>query len=64
MLGREVVFIHRGHLPPEPAPNGAQLTESDGSVVPVVWRPFDDAFEPLPLFPAGVAQLALNLGRR
>ena len=37
------------------------LTESDGRVVPVVWRPFDDALEPLPLFPAGVARLALNL---
>lgn len=61
--GHEVVFIYRGHLDPEPAPSGAQLTESDGSVVPVVWRPFDDAVEPLPLFPAGAARLALDLGR-
>ncbi|MEP7333824.1 MAG: NUDIX domain-containing protein [Terracoccus sp.] len=63
VLGHEVVFIYRGRLHPEPAQSGAQLTESDGSVVPVVWRPFDDALEPLPLFPAGVARLALDLGR-
>ncbi len=63
VLGHEVVFVYRGRLHPEPAQSGAQLTESDGSVVPVVWRLFDDALEPLPLFPAGVARLALNLGR-
>ncbi|MDN5766317.1 MAG: NUDIX domain-containing protein [Humibacillus sp.] len=63
VLGHEVVFIYRGHLHPEPAPSRAQLTESDGSVVPVVWRPFDDDLEPRPLFPAGIARLALNLGR-
>lgn len=63
VLGHEVVFIYLGRLLPEPAQSGAQLTESDGSVVPVVWRPFDDASEPLPLFPAGLADLALNPGR-
>lgn len=63
VLGHEVVVIYRGHLHPEPAQSGAQLTESDGSAVRVVWRPFDDAFEPLPLFPAGVAHLAVKAGR-
>ena len=33
------------------------LTESDGAVVPVVWRSFDDAAEVLPLYPAGVMGL-------
>ena len=62
VLGHEVAFIYRGRLDPEPAQSGAQLAESDGSVLPVVWRPFDDAFEPLPLFPSGVAHLALTPG--
>jgi ADP-ribose pyrophosphatase YjhB (NUDIX family) len=54
-LGHEIVFLYTGRLDPQPAPTGATLTESDGSVVPVVWRPYDDAAEPLPLFPSGVA---------
>ena len=58
--GHEIVFIYRGRLHPEPAQCGAQLTESDGSVAPIVWRPFDDALEPLPLFPAGIAHRALD----
>ncbi|MEO7753102.1 MAG: NUDIX domain-containing protein [Terracoccus sp.] len=58
VLGHEVVFVHTGRLTPEPAEAGAMLTESDGSVAPVVWRPFADADEPLPLFPSGVAELA------
>ncbi len=57
VLGHEVVFVHSGRLTPEPAGEGATLTESDGSVAPIVWRPFADADEPLPLFPAGVAGL-------
>lgn len=53
-LGHEVVFLYTGRLDPQPAATGATLTESDGSVVPVVWRPYDDAAEPLPLFPAAI----------
>lgn len=51
-LGHEVVFLYAGRLDPPPAPAGATLTEIDGSVVPVVWRPVDDEHEPLPLYPA------------
>lgn len=51
-LGHEIVFVHTGRLDPLPARSGATLTESDGSVVPVVWRPLDDGAETLPLYPA------------
>lgn len=51
VLGHEVVFLYTGRLDPPPAATGATLTEMDGSVVPVVWRPVDDRHEPLPLFP-------------
>lgn len=54
-LGHEVVFLYAGRLDPSPAPTGATLTEADGSVVPVVWRPVDDEHEPLPLFPASAS---------
>lgn len=54
VVGHEVVFVHTGRLDPLPAATGATLTESDGSVVPVVWRSLDDETEPLPLYP-GVA---------
>lgn len=50
-LGHEIVFLYTGRLDPEPAPGGASLIESDGAVVPVVWRPFDDADVGLPLYP-------------
>ncbi|MGW8483712.1 NUDIX domain-containing protein [Microbacterium sp. NPDC055903] len=53
-LGHEIVAIYSGRLDPEPAESGGTLTESDGSIVPVVWRPFDDAAEAEPLYPAGV----------
>ncbi|MEO5610091.1 MAG: NUDIX domain-containing protein [Ornithinibacter sp.] len=56
--GHEVVFVHTGRLDPEPDPAGATLTESDGRVFPVVWRPFEDSGHPLPLFPAGISHLA------
>lgn len=55
--GHEIVFLYAGRLDPEPAIEGATLTESDGSVVPVVWRPFDDSDESLPLYPAQVAEV-------
>lgn len=54
-LGHEIVFLYTGRLDPEPAPGGAALIETDGSVVPVVWRPFDDAEGDLPLYPANAA---------
>ena len=53
-IGHEIVFVYTGRLDPEPAATGATLIESDGSVVPVVWRSFDDDVEALPLYPAGV----------
>ncbi len=52
VLGHEIVFLYSGRLDPLPAATNATLTESDGSIVPVVWRPFDDAGESLPLYPA------------
>lgn len=64
--GHEIVFLYSGRLNPEPAIAGATLTESDGSVVPVVWRPFDDSGEVVPLYPAGVngilRQLEASIG--
>lgn len=51
-LGHEIVFLYSGRLDPLPAAENATLTESDGSVVPVVWRSFDEDAEPLPLYPA------------
>lgn len=53
-LGHEIVFLYSGQLEPQPAVTEATLTESDGSLVPVIWRPLDNAKESLPLFPAGV----------
>lgn len=52
VVGHEIVFLYSGRLEPAPTPSEATLTESDGSVVPVVWRPVDDAEEHLPLYPA------------
>jgi ADP-ribose pyrophosphatase YjhB (NUDIX family) len=52
VLGHEIVFLYSGRLEPQPATTSATLTESDGTIVPVVWRPFDDAGESLPLYPA------------
>lgn len=56
-VGHEIVFVYTGRLHPEPAATGATLTESDGTVVPVAWRPFDDGAERLPVYPAGVMRL-------
>lgn len=33
-------------------PTSMPPSESDGSTVPITWRPFDDTYEPLPLYPA------------
>lgn len=63
-LGHEIVFLYTGRLDPEPAREGATLTEADGSVVPVVWRPFDDAAVALPLFPVGAREVVETLAAR
>ncbi|NYE35021.1 ADP-ribose pyrophosphatase YjhB (NUDIX family) [Nocardioides cavernae] len=63
-LGHEVVFVHLGRLDPAPALEGASLIESDGSEVPVVWRPVDDRRERLPLFPSAAADLVRDPGIR
>ncbi len=60
--GHEIVFVYTGRLDPEPPHEGAALRESDGTVLPVVWRPVDDAHEPLPLYPAALAALTERLG--
>ncbi len=62
-LGHEVVFLYTGRLDPMPAREGATLTEIDGSVAPVVWRPVQDDDEPLPLFPAGAVSFVRGLSR-
>jgi ADP-ribose pyrophosphatase YjhB (NUDIX family) len=62
VLGHEVVLLFTGRLDPLPAATGATLVESDGSVVPVVWRPVDDAHEPLPLYPADAVPWVARLG--
>lgn len=51
-VGHEIVALYSGTLDPAPAKEGGTLAESDGSVVPVVWRPFDDADLTVPLYPA------------
>lgn len=53
-VGHEIVALYSGTLDPVPAEEGRTLTESDGSIVPVVWRPFDDTGLAMPLYPAGV----------
>ena len=53
-LGHELVAMYRGSVVPAPPDEGGTLTESDGTTVPVVWRPFDDADESVPLYPAAV----------
>lgn len=50
-LAHNIVFLYSGRLDPMPALANATLTEDDGSVVPVVWRSFDDHKERLPLYP-------------
>ena len=54
VLGHEIVFLYSGRLEPLPVVLDATLTESDGSIVPVAWRPFNDSAETRPLYPAGV----------
>lgn len=51
-LGHEIVFLHSGHLDPQPAPAGATMAETDGTVVPVEWRPVEAGPGAVPLHPA------------
>ena len=61
-LGHEVVALYRGTLDPAPGPEGGTLTESDGSVVPVVWRPLDDTELAVPLYPAAANEWIHGVG--
>ena len=63
ILGHEIVFLYSGHLDPAPRTSDATLTEIDGSVVPVVWRPMNDEDEPLPLYPAAAGDWVRRLRR-
>lgn len=63
-LGHEIVFLYTGRLIPLPALTNASLTEGDGSVVPVVWRPLLDQQEPLPLYPSAAVAWAQDLAHR
>ncbi|MGN7861785.1 NUDIX domain-containing protein [Microbacterium sp. 22303] len=51
-LGHEIVALYSGNLEPAPATEGGTLMESDGSVIPVAWRPFDDSDVDIPLYPS------------
>ena len=51
-LGHEIVFIYVGRLHPFPPLTDASLTEIDGSIVPVVWRPISDEQESILLYPS------------
>lgn len=50
-LGHELVAVYAGRIDPEPARAGGTLTESNGAVVPVQWRPFADDDVSVPLYP-------------
>lgn len=50
-LAHTIVFLYSGRLEPMPAAVNATLTEDDDSVVPVVWRSFEEDKERLPLYP-------------
>lgn len=56
-LGHEVVAVFAGRLDPEPPTDGGMLTESDGTVVPVLWRPLSDDDVEIPLYPAAARGL-------
>jgi ADP-ribose pyrophosphatase YjhB (NUDIX family) len=62
-LGHEVVFLYSGRLSPAPATAGATLTEADGTVLPVVWRPVRDEDQALPLYPAGAGSFVAAAAR-
>lgn len=62
-LGHEVVFLYSGRLSPAPATTGATLTEADGTVLPVVWRPVRDEDQALPLYPVGAGRFVAAAAR-
>ena len=63
-LGHEIVFLYVGQLDPSPALTDASLTEIDGSVVPIVWRPINDQREPLPLFPSATVDWVRSMSSK
>ena len=62
-LGHEIVALYTGRLSPMPAVEGGTLTESDGSTVPVVWRPFADADATVPLYPLAASEWIHDLAK-
>lgn len=67
-LGHEIVFCYTGRLSPLPARTNASLTEGNGSVVPLVWRPLWDEQELLPLYPNAavpvIHELATHMSKK
>jgi len=53
--------LYSGGLDPLPARHGGTLTESDGSVVPVIWRPLDAQKEPALFYPAAAEGLVRSV---
>ncbi|WEG10563.1 NUDIX domain-containing protein [Microbacterium horticulturae] len=62
-LGHEIVALYSGTVEPAPSDDGGTLTESDGAVVPVVWRPFDDSDLDVPLYPAAAKDWIRSLAQ-
>jgi len=60
--GHEIVFLYSGRLDPQPAAVDAILTESDGTVAPVVWRGWDAPQNPVPLYPAAAEPWVRRIG--
>lgn len=63
-LGHEIVLLYVGRLDPLPTLTDASLTEIDGSVVPVVWRPINDEHELIPLYPSATVGWVRRLSGR
>lgn len=63
-LGHEIVALYSGRLWPMPPDVGGVLTESNGVIVPVEWRPFDDHELAVPLYPAAVRDWLDHRGMR
>lgn len=64
VAGHEIVFVYSGRLEPQPAASHATVTESDGSVLPVVWRSVDEMQECVPMYPAAVVPWIRSLADR
>lgn len=61
--GHEIVALYSGRLEPAPHDDGGTLTESNGSTVPVLWRPYDDASLTVPLYPSVTSNWLQTLRR-